>query len=561
VTSDRPPSEGAASKPDGRDALTCLGLSVLWWAPLLVIGIHGDFPLNDDFAYARTTQTLLETGRFERSPWTWAPIYTHVALGVAFSWPFGFSFEALRLSSLCMGWLGVLGAYLLCRQAGAGRGPSRLGALALGLNPLYLNLSYTFMTDVPFTALCVWSLLLLGRGLRLRSGPALLAGLGFALLAALSRQSGAALPAALLLALGVSRRETWRRRRIPIGSAAGAGLLLGAWLLFGGAGSRIFAALEYPLDALLHGDALRALGANALTSVSYLGLFAAPVVGLVATGAGRAGPLAVGSALCGGLGVLAAALAGRRMPFGINVLYDLGVGPPTLHGARALAGGPAWLWWLATFAALASAAFCAALLGRGAVTRSRGQRRRAEALLLPIFPLVYLAPFLVVGNFFDRYLLPVLPCLVALLLSLPARPGRATRPGWAAALLLLAPLATLAVLGTRDYLEHHRARWALIGTLVDRGVPLERIEGGFELDGWSTRDPGPRQLARWAARRWVGFEESDFVLSHLALGARSGLRAIDARAYRRLLPPRIEVLTLFEKTGGARGDPRRVDAE
>ena len=85
------------------DIVAVVALSALWAIPLIVIGVHGEFPLNDDWAYTRTTQTLLETGRFERDVWTYAPIHTNVALGVVFSWIFGFSFETLRLSGVCMG--------------------------------------------------------------------------------------------------------------------------------------------------------------------------------------------------------------------------------------------------------------------------------------------------------------------------------------------------------------------------------------------------------------------------------------------------------------------------
>ena len=141
-----------------------------------MIGVSGDFPLNDDFAYARTTQTLLETGRFERSEWTYAPIVSHVGLGWLFASAFGFSFESLRLSGLFMGWLGVLCAYGLARQLRIDPGASLVAALTLAANPLHQNLSYTFMTDVPFTTFCTGSLLLLIRASRQRSAWSLLAG-------------------------------------------------------------------------------------------------------------------------------------------------------------------------------------------------------------------------------------------------------------------------------------------------------------------------------------------------------------------------------------------------
>ena len=53
--------------------------------------------------------------------------------------------------------------YFLLRRLGASRGLAVLGALLLGFNPIYFALSFTFMTDVPFTALVVVSLLVMFR--------------------------------------------------------------------------------------------------------------------------------------------------------------------------------------------------------------------------------------------------------------------------------------------------------------------------------------------------------------------------------------------------------------
>ena len=85
------------------DLLACAGLCALWLIPIAIVGIHGDFPISDDFAYAFSTRTLVETGRIERLAWTWVPLVSHVAVGAAASTLFGFSFETLRGSTLLMG--------------------------------------------------------------------------------------------------------------------------------------------------------------------------------------------------------------------------------------------------------------------------------------------------------------------------------------------------------------------------------------------------------------------------------------------------------------------------
>ncbi|MBW2243278.1 MAG: phospholipid carrier-dependent glycosyltransferase, partial [Deltaproteobacteria bacterium] len=147
--------------PRTQDVLACALLTGLWWLPVLVIGIAGEFPISDDWSYAHTVQVLLETGRFERPAWTWAPSLTNVGLGAAFSWLGGFSFAALRLSTLFAGWLGVLACYGLARGIGAGVTAAALAAVCLAVNPIYVHLSFTFMTDIAFVALTTGSLMAL----------------------------------------------------------------------------------------------------------------------------------------------------------------------------------------------------------------------------------------------------------------------------------------------------------------------------------------------------------------------------------------------------------------
>jgi len=83
--------------------------------------------------------------------------------------PFGFSFTALRFSTLTLGLIGAIGTYLLLREVNANQKISWLGALLLVVNPLYFGLANSFMTDVPFVALSVLSFYFLIRGLKRES--------------------------------------------------------------------------------------------------------------------------------------------------------------------------------------------------------------------------------------------------------------------------------------------------------------------------------------------------------------------------------------------------------
>src|SRR5262245_31806689 len=138
----------------GRSAPIYLLLLVFVWVVVVfVVNPIGDFPLNDDWAYGSAVRTLVEPGDLRLSYWSATNLFVPVVWGALFCSPLGFSFTALRLSSLVLGLVGVLATYGLLREARAPAGLALLGALVLAFSPIYFSLSFTFMSDVPFAAI------------------------------------------------------------------------------------------------------------------------------------------------------------------------------------------------------------------------------------------------------------------------------------------------------------------------------------------------------------------------------------------------------------------------
>ena len=124
----------------------------------------GDFPLINNWVYAFAVKSVLETGHFQFLPFSSsANVGPQVYWGALFCLPFGFSFTALRVSTLTLGMFGVTTLYLLIRELGGDRRTAMLGALVLAVNPLYFGLSNSFMTDVPFLSLVMIALYFLVR--------------------------------------------------------------------------------------------------------------------------------------------------------------------------------------------------------------------------------------------------------------------------------------------------------------------------------------------------------------------------------------------------------------
>jgi hypothetical protein len=162
----------------------------------LLVSPIGEFSLNDDWIHAKAVQRLLEEGQYRGHSYVAATLAAQVYWAALFCNIFGFSFTILRVSTLV---LSVVGAWAMAR-CGLALGLSRNLALVCGvlvaINPLVLNLSYSFMTDVPFLAMSILSGLFFLLALQTPSAKLIFWGNVFAVFAFFVRQFGVMLPVA-----------------------------------------------------------------------------------------------------------------------------------------------------------------------------------------------------------------------------------------------------------------------------------------------------------------------------------------------------------------------------
>ena len=363
--------------------------------------------------------------------------------------------------------------------------------------------------------------------------------------ATLLRQTGLALLAGLAVAsIPAAARSGFSRRNLAI--AAGVAALLAAGILArelappSTSPGEAFGIVRYLHEILLQPSAAYSLARNGLPAWLYLGLFCAPVALLVTTREqGTAGRYVTLSAAAMALvGPVLLEVAGLRMPLGKDTIRDWGLGPATIEGMELLPHAPALLWH-----AVAAAAFGGATLvtGRLVVDLWNNWRERTKDpawLLLVGFAGLLLAAQLVRTPFFDRYYLPALPPLFALLWLAAGNAPPAGARWRAAGAVVLVVFATYGVLGTRDYLDHHRARNALLAPLLERGVDTRRIAGGFEFGGF-----------HHFSRAWVWVWDDEYLVSYAH--CHPGYRRIDERSYRRRLFGDRESVYLHLREDGA----------
>lgn len=164
----------------------------------LLIRPFEDLPFYDDWTYAWSVAHLLKTGQLEILDWSVHYPLPQIIWGALFCLPFGFSFSALRLSTILLASIGVLALYGTVRECGRTRSVSLAGALILLANPVYFLLSFSFMTDVPFVSLSNIAFFFITRGLSRKRNVEIWVGCAIGVSAFLVRQIAIAIPLSLL---------------------------------------------------------------------------------------------------------------------------------------------------------------------------------------------------------------------------------------------------------------------------------------------------------------------------------------------------------------------------
>jgi hypothetical protein len=284
-----------------------LGLAL---AVLLVLPF-GNYPLNDDWQYARILKRLAESGRYLVDVEIAPSLVGQVWLALPLVKLFGFSHTLLRLQTIAVTLVLLWIVDRIVALAGATRPIRVLTAVLLLGNPIFLHLTFSFMTEMYGYALALAGALLWlrSRERHLQGAPLVSwrAGLLASALMGASfwiRQFCVAVFPALLCAaalrLALEKDGRALRKSVPVlaGSTALFTLVVLLYFEWARASGNLRSAFQVRVDALSHVDA-RLVYLSAFELVSYLTAFLfpffwyekwrftrwAPLVGMVAGGA------------------------------------------------------------------------------------------------------------------------------------------------------------------------------------------------------------------------------------------------------------------------------------
>ena len=232
------------------------------------------------------------------------------------------------------------------------------------------------------------------------------------------------------------------------------------------------------------------VASNFLIMTGYLGLFAAPWFVWWSIPSWSRNRL-IACLLAVTLLVIITLMIGWYPPYFENNTIDAaGIGPFTLYDALpreivALERQSGFIWPLA--AVVASIGIVAIVILIAISVKRVAQFRADDGQFIFLLTVVvaYATPFLIT-DFFDRYLLFLLPFLIPLWSKLwPQNRNKKLFDilgydalNWIAAVLIISSIAT------HDYFAWNRARWVAIRFAEDLGATPETLDGGFEYNGF-----------------------------------------------------------------------------
>ncbi|HEY2966937.1 MAG TPA: glycosyltransferase family 39 protein [Casimicrobiaceae bacterium] len=473
----------------------------------------GDFPVNDDWAYAHSVRWLLDEHRIRLSDWIAMNLLPQTLLGAGTSAIFGYSFSTLRHVAQVASVVVALALFHWFIAAGLGRRDALVASLVVMAMPCWPVLSNSFMTDIFGMLFAVPAATLFLRALRAPSAGTLAAATLFAAAGVLQRQVVLVVPAAFLVAWLAANRP-WQTRTLAIGVAPfvvalGVELAYYAYLV---SGPGVPEAQQY-----VQGRVLPALfktfvnedryavwvASNVATLAGYVGLFIAPWAlwyGALSRGRERWALLAVA-----GLAAFML-ITGWLPPFRDRNLLDAGgIGPFLLYDswprAPATIDRSAGLLWRCAAVAAAYGMIVlvvAAARSAQAIVRSVADDRGERLYLLALLG-AYLVPF-ALTDYIDRYLLFVLPFALVLVTRCWTGPTGMVR---VAAAMWIGLALVLGVAATHDYFAWNRARWDAIHAAERLGATPNTLDGGYEYNAYHRFEIKPRITGSGKSWWWI----------------------------------------------------------
>ena len=467
---------------------------------------RGNFPLDDDWDFTVSTWNLVHTGHVQHTPFTSNIAVLQYVWGALWTILFGESSTVLRASTLFLALASTLLIFIILRRAEVPEWLACVSALAFLFNPLIYWASFTYMTDVPELFLSVAAFALLMEALRRDSDRWLIAAVLVAVASFFVRQIGILNAIVPLIAV--------RRKKFTIAYGAACALYLVLLL----SGALIVSRQEMQIHMVRGAtDIFMAAAHYGFLNLQNAALFFLPLSVLTVRRSNSAVVLiAVWFALASGHLVA----LHRPIPYPVrgNIFVDFGLGPLTLRDTFVFGlPYPFHLEQKARMALMLGSTLLAIFVGTFLLRKNLAAIYCIAGTLIVMFMRVY----------FDRYSIDTMwPIAVAIPIAL-----KDVRIPRVLPIILLIVMAIVSIAGTAEYLAWNRARWDAFHWLQARGVTLEQMDGGYEINALLALRTGQKFLGKDG----FGVRDDRYILAFRSV---PGYRTLATFPYRRLLGPR-----------------------
>jgi 4-amino-4-deoxy-L-arabinose transferase-like glycosyltransferase len=458
--------------------------------------------VSDDPLYARSVEILYRDGRLEILPLVVTSLVGQILWTAPFTWLFGDSLGVMRVATVVAVGLSAFPMYGLLRELHITRNRSALGTALYLFNPLTYALAFTFMSDSYLVAGVIASAYCFVRAVNRGTPDSRWIELGslFAGLTFLIRQQAVFIVLAVLVYLVVTgqlradRAGVVRAAQVLIPFA----LIAAAYLLWYHVihgtppeSAQVDVSEQWfsadPMDAFV---LVRRL---TFFEMMYASLFLLPLLAAAVPSVRacvrrmtRGGWIAVGAwCLVILLGLVWFGSGNARMPYLSQFVGPSGIGPPNdVRGGRdplLTPTGQDWLTLVTVLAAVVLALVVFSRLGHRTPGSPRGVgvvvallAGQAVAVVVSSWPLHDTA----ISR--DRYLLPLVPLVIALLLWAVREVKLVTPVAWAG----IAVFAAIGIAGVHDFLTFQSTVWKTAASVHASGVPYKDIDGGAAWDAY-----------------------------------------------------------------------------
>jgi hypothetical protein len=453
----------------------------------------------DDWSYVKTAFVFARTGHIVYNGWATAMLGWAIPWAALFIKLFGFSFTAVRLSTLPLAMVSVYLLHASLVRFGITARNAMIGALTLGLSPLFLPLAASYMTDIAGLFCILLCLYLCQRALTAHSDRTTILWLACAALTNVA--GGTVRQIAWLGTLVMVPSTAWLLRK-RAGVVRTASLLWIASVLSVLAGIRWFERQPYSLSEKIIQDPITVtmvghMLAELLKALLCLALITFPILAAwipVQRNLSR-GALTRIACILAAMGAVSIVLGNigsldhRVMPWLGHVIGTLSIFSSTgeMLGSRPVTLTLPMRVGLSLLVIAAALTLLEHLLTKLWHRKDHHAVSLHQALWLlgpfAISYVVFLLPRAMYSFLYDRYLLGLMPVAITLLLLLYQQWVAERLPGITITALSL--FALYAIAGTHDWFALNRARVTAVAQIQASGVPTTSIQGGFDYDGWT----------------------------------------------------------------------------